>query len=72
MCPRTAGVRLRGYAWSGQRFWRCPTCKGVLMTAFAWQGLPAAAERQLLDRHQRLGTFDGVQLILEILGAGFG
>ena len=39
------------------------------MTAFAWQGL--LAERQLLDRHQRLGVLDGVQLILEISGAGF-
>lgn len=41
------------------------------MTAFAWQGLPAAAERQLLDRHQRLGVLDGVQLILELSGTGF-
>jgi hypothetical protein len=41
------------------------------MTAASWQGMLAAAERQLRDRHQRLGVLDGVQVILEILGAGF-
>lgn len=41
------------------------------MTAPAWQGMLAAAERQLLERHQRLGVLDGVQLILEIVGSGF-
>jgi Zn-finger nucleic acid-binding protein len=71
LCPRTAGVGLRGYTWLGERFWRCPTCKGVLMTAPAWQGMLAAAERQRLERHQRLGVLDGVQLILEIVGSGF-
>ena len=71
LCPRTAGVRLRGYTWSGEHFWRCPTCKGVLMTGTAWQGLLAAAERQLLQRQQRLGVLDGAQFILELLGAGF-
>jgi Zn-finger nucleic acid-binding protein len=71
LCPRTAGIRLRGYTWLGERFWRCPTCKGVLMTAAAWQGMLVAAERQLLDRQQRVTTLDGVQVIVEILGAGF-
>jgi Zn-finger nucleic acid-binding protein len=69
-CPRTADVRLRSYEWLGERFWRCPTCQGVLMTASAWQGMLATAERQLLERHQRFGVLDGVQLILEVLGAG--
>lgn len=71
LCPRTSDVRLRSYAWLGQRFWRCPTCQGVLMTASAWRGMLATAERQFLERHQRVGVLDGVQLILEILGAGF-
>jgi Zn-finger nucleic acid-binding protein len=72
LCPRTAGVRLRGYTWLGERFWRCPTCHGVLMTASGWQGLVRTAERQFLDRQQRLGPLDGMQLIVEILGAGLG
>ena len=41
------------------------------MTAAAWQGMLVAAERQLLDRQQRVSTLDGVQFIVEILGAGF-
>jgi hypothetical protein len=64
-------VRLRGYTWLGERFWRCPECHGVLITASAWQGMLAMAERQLQERHRRVGVLDGVQLILEILGAGF-
>jgi hypothetical protein len=50
----------------------CPTCHGVLMTASAWEDLVGAAERQLLERQQRLGPLDGMQLIVEILGAGLG
>jgi Zn-finger nucleic acid-binding protein len=70
-CPRTSDVQLRLYTWLGERFWRCPACQGVLMTASAWQGMLATAERQLRDGHQRFGVLDGVQLILEVLGAGF-
>jgi Zn-finger nucleic acid-binding protein len=71
LCPRTSDVRLRGYTWLGQRFWRCPACHGVLMTASAWQGMLATAEEELRGRQQRVGVLDGVQVILEILGAGF-
>jgi hypothetical protein len=70
-CPRTPDVRLRSYTWLGQRFWRCPACQGVLMTASAWQGMLATAERELRAGRQRVGVLDGVQLILEILAAGF-
>ena len=71
VCPRTSDVRLRSYMWLGERFWRCLTCHGVLITASAWEGMLGAAQRQLLGRHQRLGVFDGAQIILEILGSGF-
>ena len=47
-------------------------CPGLwMMTASAWQGMLATAERELGARRQRVGVLDGVQLILEILGAGF-
>jgi hypothetical protein len=41
------------------------------MTASAWRGMLATAEQALLQRQNRLGVLDGVQLILEILGGGF-
>jgi Zn-finger nucleic acid-binding protein len=71
LCPRTPGVQLRSYVWLGERFWRCPACQGVLMTASAWDGMLATAQRQLREPQQRVGVLDGVQVILEILGAGF-
>jgi hypothetical protein len=64
-------VQLRSYGWLGERFWRCPACQGVLMTASAWDGMLATAQRQLREPQQRVGVLDGVQVILEILGAGF-
>ena len=71
LCPRTSDVRLRSYTWLNQRFWRCPKCHGVPITASAWQDMLAAAERQLQERHQRIGVLDGVEFIIQILGAGF-
>ena len=71
LCPRTSDVQLRSHVWLGERFWRCPACQGVLMTTSAWEGMLAAAERQRLERHQRVGVLDKVHVILEILGAGF-